>query len=748
MSVKLGTSATEALTIQVLNGAANKSAESVNIVSSTAAGGANAGQITIGVDDATILTIDDSGINAVLGATTPAAATVTTLTASSGGSLTGTWTDLGTITTADINGGTVDGVTIGASSAPTVTDLGSVATADINGGTLDGVTIGGASAAAATVTTFTSTGIDDNATGEILQITDSGATVAGDFSATDLDGILGSNAPAAANVTTLSATGATSFLGAAGSIVHTVGQNGGGSTNQYYQMISEQYDAAETEGFQIMETFSNGTNNQIVIGGGSADYNAANLIYFYTGANDATRTGTSRMVIDGSGDVGIGTASPDGPLHIYVADATVTAATAADDLIIENATGGASSVGMTIVGSTNDNCNIYMGDSGSNYRGAIVYSNSADALSLVSAAATGLTLDSNSNVGIGLSGIQAWESSYTGVQVGGAASLISTTAEADGGLTAIGHNYYLDSGGLKHILNDECARMYFLNGETVFQTATAAAADAAVSFTSTMVLDALGRMTHTTATTGNSGYYQLNNGADPYGIFLSFAAAAPDDNTNYFLMGADTGATRVKIYSDGDLQNHDNSYGAISDRKVKQDITDAPSLWEKWKQLRFRNFRLKEDVARGKDELHHGLVAQEVEPIMPKLVYSTPDFEKVTVQDTSYAPRDSIVVSVDTVSVPQDSVLVDSVLVAQPDLLSFVENKVARPDTMIVQEREIQVATGDSTKALTYSHLYVKGMQVLQDAVNAIDYLNAENTALKARVTTLEAKVAALEGGR
>ena len=44
----------------------------------------------------------------------------------------------------DIDAGTIDGVTIGGSSAPTVTNLGSVATCDINGGTIDGVTIGGA----------------------------------------------------------------------------------------------------------------------------------------------------------------------------------------------------------------------------------------------------------------------------------------------------------------------------------------------------------------------------------------------------------------------------------------------------------------------------------------------------------------------------------------------------------------------------------------------------------------------------
>lgn len=43
------------------------------------------------------------------------------LTTTGGGSLTGTWSDLGSVTTIDINGGTVDGATIGASSAGTGT---------------------------------------------------------------------------------------------------------------------------------------------------------------------------------------------------------------------------------------------------------------------------------------------------------------------------------------------------------------------------------------------------------------------------------------------------------------------------------------------------------------------------------------------------------------------------------------------------------------------------------------------------
>ena len=79
----------------------------------------------------------------------------------------------------DINGGSIDGTTIGANSATagtftnltgtgtinfagaTVSNGGSVTTIDINGGTIDGAVIGGASAAAITGTTITGTTVTD-----------------------------------------------------------------------------------------------------------------------------------------------------------------------------------------------------------------------------------------------------------------------------------------------------------------------------------------------------------------------------------------------------------------------------------------------------------------------------------------------------------------------------------------------------------------------------------------------------------
>ena len=55
----------------------------------------------------------------VIGGASAAAGTFTTLNATGGGALTGTWTNLGTVSTIDINGGAIDSTTIGATTPST-----------------------------------------------------------------------------------------------------------------------------------------------------------------------------------------------------------------------------------------------------------------------------------------------------------------------------------------------------------------------------------------------------------------------------------------------------------------------------------------------------------------------------------------------------------------------------------------------------------------------------------------------------
>ncbi len=64
VTLRMGTSATEALKIEVLNGGSNKTAESVAFTSATASSTGDHGQFTFSVDEATaMLTIDDGGIS-------------------------------------------------------------------------------------------------------------------------------------------------------------------------------------------------------------------------------------------------------------------------------------------------------------------------------------------------------------------------------------------------------------------------------------------------------------------------------------------------------------------------------------------------------------------------------------------------------------------------------------------------------------------------------------------------------------
>ena len=87
------------------------------------------------------------------------------------------------------------------------------------------------------------------------------------------------------------------------------------NTNKTNRIRGEHYNIAEEpHTFMFMNSFS--TSNQLHIGGGSSIENAATSLRFFTAANNTTVAGTERMRINSSGNVGIGTTSPDGQLHV------------------------------------------------------------------------------------------------------------------------------------------------------------------------------------------------------------------------------------------------------------------------------------------------------------------------------------------------------------------------------------------------------------------------------------------------
>lgn len=80
------------------------------------------------------------------------------------------------------------------------------------------------------------------------------------------------------------------------------------------------------------------------------------------------------------------------------------------------------------------------------------------------------------------------------------------------------------------------------------------------------------------------------------------------------------------VRGDGAVQNTNNSYGAISDSRLKQDIVDAGSQWDDILRIPLRKYRLRskaeKDQAAG-NEL--GVIAQEVARISPGLVTENAD---------------------------------------------------------------------------------------------------------------------------
>jgi hypothetical protein len=90
---------------------------------------------------------------------------------------------------------------------------------------------------------------------------------------------------------------------------------------------------------------------------------------------------------------------------------------------------------------------------------------------------------------------------------------------------------------------------------------------------------------------------------------------------SYYNDGA--AAYKFRVFDSGNVVNTNNSYGAISDAKLKENVTDANPKLEKLQQVRVVNYNLI-----GSEQKQIGVIAQELEQIFPSMVEESPDRDK------------------------------------------------------------------------------------------------------------------------
>jgi hypothetical protein len=207
-----------------------------------------------------------------------------------------------------------------------------------------------------------------------------------------------------------------------------------------------------------------------------------------------------------------------------------------------------------------------------------------------------------------------------------------------------------------------------------------------------------------------------HEGTSPYGMQIHFSGQSPDNNTQHFINCRDQSSDRFRVESDGDVQNHDNSYGSISDERIKDNIADASSQWDDIKALKVRKFKMKDDILQyGAENATYklGLIAQETEAVCPNLIKK----RKASVEEVKHSSEFGTVVD-DT-----DAPIVDK-----------HQNPVLDDDGNPTYQKKVVPKEGDAAlvRQMKYSVLYMKAIKCLQEA--------------QTRIETLESKVKTLEG--
>lgn len=204
-----------------------------------------------------------------------------------------------------------------------------------------------------------------------------------------------------------------------------------------------------------------------------------------------------------------------------------------------------------------------------------------------------------------------------------------------------------------------------------------------------------------------------------------FVADLPTAAAGQLFRGTSNNTTVVfQVLANGDVRNTNNSYGAISDPKLKDIIGPKSSTWEKTKQYNWIEYYLKSDTEHTFKML--GLNAEEAAAISPGVVDESPDLVEVTkvrqvpVQIVRLDENENPIVDEETGEVIYDEVMVDE------DYTEWEPN-------------------GEFTKSVKYSVVSMQYHRTTQECQQRIESLEAAKVQADDLIQQIMARVAALE---
>jgi hypothetical protein len=133
---------------------------------------------------------------------------------------------------------------------------------------------------------------------------------------------------------------------------------------------------------------------------------------------------------------------------------------------------------------------------------------------------------------------------------------------------------------------------------------------------------------------GNPRTYINDSGDVYFSTYTAGISAGSNQGTNstytlftgYYLTTAPSGTGTIcyKVTTNGNVYNTNNSYGSISDIKLKENIVNTSPKLDDLMNVRIVNYNLKE----GQTHKQIGVIAQELEQIFPSMIEESQDFDK------------------------------------------------------------------------------------------------------------------------